>query len=164
MQFNLRPLQREEFPLLEDFLYDAIFVPEGQSPPPRAVLLEPAIQNYFQDFGRADDYCLVAEVAGKLIGAVWARVLAGTVQGYGYVDEHTPELAVSIQREYRNRGIGSALLAAMLDLLRSQGWRQVSLSVQKDNPAVNLYKRIGFSTIEDKGGDYLMLYSLKSKS
>lgn len=159
MQYNLRPLRREEYCLLEEFLYNAIYVPEGQQPPPMSVLLEPAIQNYYQDFGREHDYCLVAEQEGMLLGAVWGRVLAGSPKGYGFVDEHTPELAISVQKEFRNRGIGTALLLKLLDVLQSKGYRQVSLSVQKENPAANLYKRVGFTAIEEKDDDYLMLYT-----
>jgi ribosomal protein S18 acetylase RimI-like enzyme len=159
MQYNLRPLKQEEYSLLEDFLYDAIFVPVGEEVLPRSVLLEPSIQNYYQDFGRAHDYCLVAEQEGKLLGAVWARVLSGPVKGYGYVDEHTPELAISVQNEFRGKGIGTALLRAMLDLLQRAGYGQISLSVQKENPAADLYKRLGFTTLEEKDEDYLMLYA-----
>ncbi|MDD2394781.1 MAG: GNAT family N-acetyltransferase [Sphaerochaeta sp.] len=159
MQYNLRPLKQEEYSLLEDFLYDAIFVPVGEEALPRSVLLEPSIQNYYQDFGRAHDYCLVAEQEGKLLGAVWARVLSGPVKGYGYVDEHTPELAISVQNEFRGKGIGTALLRAMLDLLQRAGYGQTSLSVQKENPAADLYKRLGFTTLEEKDEDYLMLYA-----
>lgn len=159
MQYNLRPLKQEEYSLLEDFLYDAIFVPVGEEALPRSVLLEPSIQNYYQDFGRAHDYCLVAEQEGKLLGAVWARVLSGPVKGYGYVDEHTPELAISVQNEFRGKGIGTALLRAMLDLLQRAGYGQISLSVQKENPAADLYKRLGFTTLEEKDEDYLMLYA-----
>ncbi|MEA5107747.1 MAG: GNAT family N-acetyltransferase [Sphaerochaeta associata] len=159
MQYNLRPLKQEEYSLLEDFLYDAIFVPVGEEVLPRSVLLEPSIQNYYQDFGRAHDYCLVAEQEGKLLGAVWARVLSGPVKGYGYVDEHTPELTISVQNEFRGMGIGTALLRAMLDLLQRAGYGQTSLSVQKENPAADLYKRLGFTTLEEKDEDYLMLYA-----
>ncbi|MPM18647.1 Mycothiol acetyltransferase [bioreactor metagenome] len=159
MQYNLRPLKQEEYSLLEDFLYDAIFVPVGEEVLPRSVLLEPSIQNYYQDFGRAHDYCLVAEQEGKLLGAVWARVLSGPVKGYGYVDDHTPELAISVQNEFRGKGIGTALLRAMLDLLQRAGYGQTSLSVQKENPAADLYKRLGFTTLEEKDEDYLMLYA-----
>lgn len=159
MQYNLRPLKQEEYSLLEDFLYDAIFVPVGEEALPRSVLLEPSIQNYYQDFGWAHDYCLVAEQEGKLLGAVWARVLSGPVKGYGYVDEHTPELAISVQNEFRGKGIGTALLRAMLDLLQRAGYGQTSLSVQKENPAADLYKRLGFTTLEEKDEDYLMLYA-----
>ncbi|MDD3457122.1 GNAT family N-acetyltransferase [Sphaerochaeta sp.] len=159
MQYNLRPLKQEEYSLLEDFLYDAIFVPVGEEVLPRSVLLEPSIQNYYQDFGRAHEYCLVAEQEGKLLGAVWARVLSGPVKGYGYVDEHTPELAISVQNEFRGKGIGTALLRAMLDLLQRAGYGQTSLSVQKENPAADLYKRLGFTTLEEKDEDYLMLYA-----
>lgn len=159
MQYNLRPLQKEEYGVLEDFLYDAIFVPDGEEPPLRSVLLEPSIQNYCKDYGRDGDFCLVAEIEGNLVGAVWVRILAGPVRGYGYVDDATPEFAISIQKEYRNKGIGTALLLALLDLLQAKGYKHASLSVQKENPAVNLYTRVGFAIVDDKGEDYLMLYT-----
>ena len=141
-------------PLLNDFLYEAIFIPEGVAAPPKSILEQVDLQVYVRDFGRRpDDHCLVAEVDGKVIGAVWVRVM----DDYGHIDNSTPSLAISLYRDYRNRSIGTLLLQRMLDLLREKGYRQVSLSVQKANYALRMYQKAGFEVIADRGEEVLML-------
>jgi len=46
---------------------------------------------------RPDDLCMVAESCRHILGAVWTRILAGKVKGYGNVDDHTPEFAISVK-------------------------------------------------------------------
>ena len=88
--YIIRALQPEETRLLRDFLYEAIYLPEGTPPPPRGVIDLPKLQVYIQDFGtRPDDNCLVAESSDRVIGAVWVRQM----NDYGHIDEHTPSLA-----------------------------------------------------------------------
>ena len=59
----IREMTVEEYPLLEDFLYEAIFIPEGAVKPPRNIILNEDLQVYIWDFGRKeDDYCLVADI------------------------------------------------------------------------------------------------------
>ena len=70
----------------------------------------------------------------------------------------TPSLAISLLPEYRGLGIGTQLLRALLLLLRENGYRRVSLSVQKENSALRLYQRMGFHTVAEKGTEYLMLW------
>ena len=153
-----REIHTEEIHLLDDFLYEAIFVPEGVSAPPRSIIYNADLQVYIQDFGQMpDDHCLVAEYDGKVIGAVWARVM----KDYGHIDDVTPSLAISLYKEYRNKGIGSELLRHMLELLREKGYEQVSLSVQKANYALGMYLKAGFNIVEDKGDEVLMLCRLK---
>ncbi len=153
----IREIRAEEIPLLDGFLYQAIFIPEGVPAPPRTIIESAELQVYVQGFGRKpDDHCLVAECDGKVIGAVWARVM----DDYGHVDEKTPSLAISLYKEFRNQGIGSQLLERMLDLLRDKGYEQVSLSVQKANYAFRMYRKAGFNIIEDRGDEVLMLRRL----
>ena len=65
---------RSETPLLEDFLYEAIFIPEGVALPPKSIIKNEDLQVYVRDFGLShDDKCLVAEVDGKIVGAIWSR-------------------------------------------------------------------------------------------
>lgn len=52
--------------------------------------------------------------------------------------------------EYRGRGLGEALLRDLLDEAAAAG-RPVSIHVEKLNPAMRLYRRLGFVTEEDKG-------------
>lgn len=66
--YIIRALQPEETRLLRDFLYEAIYLPEGTPLPPRSVIDLPELQVYIQDFGtRPDDHCLVAESSGRVI-------------------------------------------------------------------------------------------------
>ena len=154
---DIRPIRPEEIPLLEDFRYEAIFIPEGVAAPPRSIIEQEDLQVYVKDFGRrSDDHCLVAERDGKIVGAVWVRVM----DDYGHVDDRTPSLAISLYKEYRNQGIGTALLGQMLELLRRNGYRRVSLSVQKANYAFRMYQKAGFETIADRGEEVLMLCRL----
>ena len=149
----IRAMQPEEYPLLREFLYQAIFLPEGTVPPSRSVIDLPELQIYIADFGtQFGDHCLAAEVNGNIVGTVWSRIMAD----YGHIDKDTPSLAISLLPEYRGQGIGTKLLNDLLSLLCEKGFRQVSLSVQKKNPAVRLYKRAGFQILEEKGTEYLM--------
>lgn len=43
---EIRPLKQEEIPLLEEFLYQAIFIPSGLEPLPRSILKEPDLDIY----------------------------------------------------------------------------------------------------------------------
>lgn len=153
----IRKLRTEEIPLLEDFLYEAVFIPEGVTAPPRDIVENDDLKVYICDFGMApDDRCLVAECDGKVVGAIWTRIM----DDYGHIDDQTPSLAISLYKEYRNRGIGTELLNNMLALLRQDGYRQVSLSVQKANYALRMYQRAGFEIVADRGEEVLMLCPL----
>ena len=56
-----RELRPEERPLLDDFLYEAIFIPEGVPAPPRSIIGQEDLQVYVRNFGQnPDDHCLVA--------------------------------------------------------------------------------------------------------
>ena len=150
----IREIQPEEIPVLDDFLYEAIFIPEGSPAPPRSIIENEDLQVYVRDFGKkADDRCLVAEVDGKIVGAVWTRVM----NDYGHIDNRTPSLAISLYKEYRGLGIGTELLRQMLEKLRQEGYERVSLSVQKENYALRMYQRAGFKTVEDRGEELLMV-------
>ena len=157
----IRPLKPEEYSVLEDFLYDAIYLPEGAAAPPKEIINQPELAVYITDFGQADDLCLVAEAYGHLLGAVWTRILAGKIKGYGNVDEHTPEFAISVKKEFRQQGIGSKLMQEMIVLLKSKGYEKVSLSVNKDNYAYRMYQKQGFHVIQKRDEDNLMVLELK---
>ena len=153
----LRSLRDDEKELLQDFLYEALFVPEGADPFPRSIIYKPELSIYYEEFGsKSDDNCIVAEVDGKVVGAVWARIM----DDYGHVDEETPSLAISLYEEYRGKGYGTAMMKKMLDILREKGYRKVSLSVQKANRAVRLYESLGFKVLIDKDDEYIMVREL----
>lgn len=158
MNCNIREIKKSEYAVLNDFLYEAIFIPEGIEPPPKSIIENEDLQVYVKDFGKHhDDKCLVAEVGNKIVGAVWTRIM----NDYGHIDDETPSLAISLYKEYRRQGVGTQLLRKMLAMLKKCGYKQVSLSVQKENHAVKLYARIGFNIIKENDEEYIMIYTLK---
>lgn len=143
--------------MLEDFLYEAVFIPEGVAPPPKTIVKNEDLQVYVRDFGLLpDDKCLVAEADTKIVGAVWCRIM----NDYGHIDDDTPSLAISLYKEYRNQGIGTELLRRMILLLRQSGYKQVSLSVQKANYAAQMYLNSGFKVVNENPEEYIMALDL----
>ena len=142
--------------ILSDFLHEAIFIPEGMDKPPKSIIEQPELQVYIEDFGKKDDWCLVAEVKGKIVGAVWVRIM----DDYGHIDDETPSFAISLYEEYRNMGIGTALMRDMLEFLKNKGYRRTSLSVQKVNYAVRMYQKVGFEVIDENEEEYIMVCRL----
>lgn len=156
MDYQIREIRESEYPILSDFLYEAIFIPEGMEKPPKSIIRKPELQVYIADFGKADDWCFVAETNEKIIGAVWVRIM----NDYGHIDDATPSFAISLYKEYRNLGIGTALMKAMLQFLKEKGYQQTSLSVQKANYAVKMYKKAGFEVVDENEEEYIMKYRL----
>lgn len=156
MNYIIREMRAEELPLLEEFLFLAIFVPEGELPPPREILSKPELQVYLDKFGKKDDLALVAEAEGKVVGAVWTRIM----DDYGHVDDETPSFAISLCPEYRKYGIGTAMMREMLSRLAQRGYKRASLAVQKANYAVRMYQKVGFRTIDENEEEFIMVCDL----
>lgn len=158
MEYTIREIKETEYPLLKDFLYESIFIPAGESPLPRSVVKAPELQVYTSGFGTEEhDKALVAEADGKVVGAVWVRIM----NDYGHIDDRTPSFALSLYREYRGLGIGTALMKQMLALLNGCGYEQASLSVQKANYAFKMYRKLGFEIVEEKEEEYIMVKHLQ---
>ena len=65
MTTTIRQMIAEEYSLLEEFLYQAIFVPQGLSAPDRSIIQLPELQLYVKDFGQSlHDQAMVAERDG----------------------------------------------------------------------------------------------------
>lgn len=155
MEYTIRKMKAQEYPLLNDFLYEAIFIPDGIEPPPRNIIASPELQIYVEYFGALkDDFALVAEIERKVVGAVWVRIM----NDYRHIDDETPSLAISLYKEYRGQGIGTNMMKEMLSLLKTHGYERVSLSVQKANYAAEMYRKIGFEIIKENGDEWFMLW------
>ena len=161
MNLRMMEIDASNAALLSNFLYEAIFVPSGMQPPSRDILADPQLQVYVQDLGKqTGDFALFAEVEGVIAGAVWARIM----EDYGHIDNETPSLAIALYKEYRGKGVGTALLQAMLKLLQEHGYEQVSLAVQKENYAVKLYTACGFRVYRESEEEYIMVRSLRQNT
>ena len=144
MSYSIREMRKEEYSLLSDFLYEAIYIPAGTAAPPKSVITCPELQVYIADFGNSKhDKALIAEVDG-------------------HIDENTPSLAMSVLKAYRSMGIGTSLLTQMLSTEKAAGYAKISLSVQKDNYAVKLYRKVGFTTVCETDEEYIMIVDLNS--
>ena len=157
MEYVIREMRNEEYCLLDNFLYEAIFIPDGTAAPPKSVIACPELQVYIFGFGKQKhDTALVAEVQGSIVGAIWVRIM----NDYGHIDDDTPSLAMSIYKEYRGLGIGTSLLKQLLSVERLAGYSKISLSVQKSNYAVKMYKKAGFTVVDENSEEYIMAINL----
>lgn len=154
----VRRMKTEEYSLLKEFTYMAIYVPHGVKMPPKSIVAQPALKIYYQDFGtEKGDICLVAETDNKIVGAVWTRI----VNDFAHIDDNTPSLAIAVAKESRGKGMGTRLLNDMLTVLKVEGFLSVSLSVQKENYAVKMYEKAGFDVVQNNGEELVMLKKLK---
>lgn len=157
MNYSIRELRQDENKVLDTFLYEAIFIPEGVSAPSKDIINQPELQVYVKDFGEnKGDLCLVVETNNEIVGAVWVRIM----NDYGHIDDETPSFAISLLKEYRNYGIGTELMKQMLMKLKMQGYKQASLAVQKMNYAVSMYQKVGFEIVDENDEEYIMICRL----
>jgi GNAT superfamily N-acetyltransferase len=85
----------------------------------------------------------VAEVDGFVVGCAWLHV-AERVPASGSLDRRYGDVqSVMVRAEHRNRGIGAALMAAILAEARLRGLSHVT--VHSGRRAVDFYVRNGFS-------------------
>lgn len=154
MNIHIREINSNEYKVLDDFLYEAIFIPEGVEAPPREIINAPELQVYVQDFGKQEgDICFVAEVDKMIVGAVWVRIM----DDYGHVEDGVPSFAISLYKECRGFGIGTAMMKQMLTELKLRGYQKTSLAVQKENYAVKMYKNVGFEIVDENEEEYIMV-------
>lgn len=161
MDLIIRKMRTDEYVLLNDFLYQAIYQPKTADLAPKSIINKPELQVYIKDFGKQkDDYCFCAEVENKVIGAVWVR----NIKGYGSIDDVTVEFAISVFDEYQKMGIGTALMTKMLKHLKRLNYPRASLAVQKENYAVKMYKKVGFKIVDENEQEYIMIHRLGNEN
>lgn len=86
--------------------------------------------------------------------ALWLVIQKGIVPaGRLYIEDRERErriIDIALLPEFRGRGWGEAILRDLMEAAAETG-RGVSIHVEKTNPAMRLYRRLGFRTVEDKG-------------
>lgn len=138
--------------LLWEMLYAASFAMD-EPKPPRGAVNRPEIRRYLWGWGRPGDHALVAECQGHRVGAAWYRLFPTADPGYGFVDEHTPELSIAVAPRARGHGIGRLLLDRLHEVAREDGFTALSLSVGRSNTAArSLYERCGFEVVQADDG------------
>ena len=160
--FQLRPASTTDLSFLEEMLMEAFFWdPKTQRPSLDALRNNPEFSKLLADWGRRGDRAIIAEVDHKPICAAWFRLWTPALHSYGFVDAATPEIAMAVSPEHRARGIGRALLNALVQQGRADGFPALSLSVSPMNPARKLYESLGFRKTGESGTSWTMVLSFK---
>ncbi|MCE7991752.1 MAG: GNAT family N-acetyltransferase [Roseivirga sp.] len=159
--------QRYEIELLlkahEDFVkeivYQAIYVSAGEPAPSRDILKSPDIRKYYQNWGRKGDYglLLVHQPSEQPVGGCFVRYYSKDLAGYGFVSENIPELNIALLPDHRGNGQGTKLLGKLLCDLKQLNYQGVSLSVDKRNPVMSLYEKLGFRVVKEEGNPTMLL-------
>lgn len=147
--FTSRRAVQTDAAFLGDMLVEAANWRAGGVRPRHEVLTSSDHRRYLAGWKRAADDGLVAvDGEDQPIGAAWFRVLPQNEPGFGFVGVAVPELIIGVHPLWRARGVGRALLRGVVDLAASQGHARISLSVERDNFARNLYRAEGFAVVE----------------
>ena len=148
----IRQANAGDVPFLRTMLFEAVHWRAGVPRPAiKETFAHPEVAPYVEGWGRDGDAGVVAMEGGRRVGAAWYRLFSADGPGYGFVDERTPELTVGVVESERGRGVGTALVRALLQQARAAGFEAISLSVEPDNAAVRLYARAGFTRVGGTG-------------
>lgn len=152
--YKTQLISKMNIPFLWDMLYEIRYarcVREGKLPPSRDILKIPELAKYVQGWGRTGDQWFIAISRDNQasIGAAWYRLFTEDDKGYGYINSETPEIAIAILPEYRNKGLGQVLMLHLLKQAKADGYQQISLSCGLTNAnALHLYQKLGFEKVE----------------
>ena len=162
--YCFKRIDGKDLGFLEDMLYLALYVEEGQEAFSRDTIYSPELYKYIGDWNDEKDlgYIAIDVNTGVKIGAVWLRTFSSDNKGYGYISDDIPELSIAVIPQYRGKGAGTKLMKHLLSEL-PVGIGSISLSVNTSNPAKKLYERLGFKDFSEKEGTATMRYDRPEK-
>jgi GNAT superfamily N-acetyltransferase len=148
--FALRVAAAGDAEFLADMLVEAVnWDPRRPAVSRERVVAARETAHYVAGWPRPGDLGVVAvDSGGGPIGAAWLRRFSAGDPGYGFVGPEVPEMSIGVVPRWRGRGVGGALIDALVRRAAAAGTGQISLSVERANPARDLYVRAGFATIE----------------
>jgi len=124
------------------------------------VKAKPLLLPYAQNFGHQEGDLGIVAITPKTqfpIGAAWIRALGDNGLATAHLEDKDvfvalksfPELAIACLPEHRGKGVGSALLQALIQAAQTNKNRYpgICLSCRKGNPAMRLYERVGFTIV-----------------
>jgi ribosomal protein S18 acetylase RimI-like enzyme len=155
---QIRPLEARDQALLWELLHVALWDPPPAALRPRAVLELPEVRIYAEHWGKPGDVGVLGEREPDAapLGACWMRLITGGT-GLGYMNDETPQLGIALLAPFQRQGYGEPLMRAALKAAAEHGYRQVSLTVHPENPAIRLYERCGFQKVALRRTYHLMV-------
>lgn len=158
-RYEIEPLLKAHESFVREIVYQAIHVSDGEPAPSRSILNTPELTKYYQNWGRKGDYglLLIHQPSEQPVGGCFVRYYTKDLAGYGFVSEKIPELNIALLPDYRGNGLGTKLLTRLLNDLKQQNYKGVSLSVDKQNPVKRLYEKLGFKVIKEEGNPTMLL-------
>jgi GNAT superfamily N-acetyltransferase len=155
---QLRQGSAADLDFLKEMLFEAFFWdPSIKRPSFISFREEPEFVKLLTDWGRRGDRSLIAEANRVPVGAAWFRLWSPELHSYGFVDAHTPEIAMAVRHSSRSEGVGRQLLAALVQAAREDGFPALSLSVSPLNRARQLYESTGFRKVGESGTSWTLL-------
>ncbi len=156
MDISVRTGSRSDLTFLRLMLYEAAYWRPEERPPIDMALANPELSKLLSGWGRQGDLALIAEDRPISVGAVWIRYWTDENHSYGFVAADVPELSIGIVKSYRFLGIGRLLLMRLLKDI-APTTPQVSLSVEATNPALGLYRSMGFKVVDKVANSFTMV-------
>ncbi|MGC5169492.1 N-acetyltransferase family protein [Microbacterium sp. DT81.1] len=160
--FRVRPAGQSDGAFLGDMVVEAAnWRPEAARP--KVQLLSDAEHTrYLTGWKRPADAGFIAvDAGGDPIGAAWYRLMPRSDPGFGYVGTGVPELIIGVRPIWRAHGVGRALLQALTEQARADGYARISLSVERANFATTLYRSEGFAVTQRGVGRDTMVKLLR---
>ncbi len=158
---NIQLMNEQDFDFFTDMLYESFYIPENK-PSKEVLLTSSQLKKYSESWGREGDRAIIAYTnEGNPIGAAWYRLFTKENQGYGYIDEQTPELGIAISSEGRGKGVGTILMKSLIKSANDDGFSSLSLSVDPENlTALHLYQKLGFQKCGESGTSWTMVLAI----
>jgi ribosomal protein S18 acetylase RimI-like enzyme len=161
----IRPVRPDDAPFLKRMIYEGTFheaiYPPGRRPSLEEALADPGVARFVEGWDRPGDFGVVAIDDGRPVGAAWCRLFGEDDPGWT-IDDKTPDMAIAVMPDQRDRGWGGKLLAELFKMARHKGFEAMSLNVGKWNrPAIALYERHGFSVVDENDDTLLMRANLR---
>jgi len=110
---------------------------------------------------QVSDALLLPSTHALLVNASGALIEENYPQAAGFVlSRHAADeeelLLIAVLPQYRARGLGQTLIDRLLDTACSRGVTRIFLEMRRDNPAIHLYRKVGFEPIGERANYYKM--------
>ncbi len=156
-----RKYTKDDYQFLREMLFEAVFWSRTKETLPS---LEEGLsydytKHILEGFGsRNGDTAVIAEEAGKKIGAAFIRYWNKELNMRGYIADEIPVLAIGVVKEHRRKGVANELIKSLKTVAKDNGISEISLCVTKSNIAYQLYVKSGFEIVEEVDSSYNMLW------